>query len=197
MILLLDNYDSFTYNLWHYLLLLGEECVVKRNDEISVSEIEMLKPKAIVLSPGPGRPTDSGVMNDVIKNFHQTIPLLGICLGHQAIGEFFGAKLVQAEKPMHGKTSEVFFENHFLFQNISSPLTVMRYHSLLLKEVENTPLKIIAHTKSIVGEEHQQQQVMAIEHPQHKIIGLQFHPESIITPDGMTILRNWWKSVGS
>lgn len=188
MILLLDNYDSFTYNLWHYLLLLGEECVVKRNDEISVSEIEIMKPKAIVLSPGPGRPADSGVMNEVIKNFHQTIPLLGICLGHQAIGEFFGARLVQAEKPMHGKTSEVFFENHFLFQDIQSPLTVMRYHSLLLKEVENTPLKIIATTSA--------HEVMAIEHPQHKIIGLQFHPESILTPDGMTMLRNWWSEVG-
>ncbi len=195
MILLLDNYDSFTFNLWHYLLQLNEECIVKRNDEITIEEIEKLfaesggNPKAIVLSPGPGRPADSGVMNEVIKHFHQTIPILGICLGHQAIGEFFGAKLVHAEKPMHGKTSELIFQNHFLFQNISSPLTVMRYHSLLLKKVENTPLKIIATTN--------EQEIMAIEHPDYKIIGLQFHPESILTPDGMTMMRNWWESVGS
>lgn len=184
MILLIDNYDSFTYNLWHYLLQLNEECIVKRNDEITIKEIKKLNPKAIVLSPGPGRPADSGVMNEVIKHFYKTIPLLGICLGHQAIGEFFGAKLLHADKPMHGKTSELLFQNHFLFQNISSPLMVMRYHSLFLKEVENTPLKIIATTN--------EQEIMAIEHPDYKIIGLQFHPESILTPDGMTMLRNWW-----
>lgn len=189
MILLLDNYDSFTYNLWHYLLQLNEECIVKRNDEITIEEIEKLNPKAIVLSPGPGRPADSGVMNEVIKLFHKTIPLLGICLGHQAIGEFFGAKLLHADKPMHGKTSELIFQNHILFQSISSPLMVMRYHSLLLKEMENSPLKIIATTT-----EHE---IMAIEHPDYKIIGLQFHPESILTPDGMTMLRNWWMSVNS
>ena len=189
MILLLDNYDSFTYNLWHYLLQLNEECIVKRNDEITIEEIEKLNPKAIVLSPGPGRPADSGVMNEVIKHLYKTIPLLGICLGHQAIGEFFGAKLLHAEKPMHGKTSELIIKNHFLFKNISSPLMVMRYHSLLLKEVENTPLKIIATTN--------EQEIMAIEHPDYKIIGLQFHPESILTPDGMTMLRNWWSSVNS
>lgn len=198
MILLLDNYDSFTYNLWHYLLQLNEDCIVKRNDEITIEEIEKLNPKAIVLSPGPGRPADSGVMNEVIKHFYQTIPLLGICLGHQAIGEFFGAKLLHADKPVHGKTSQLIFQNHFLFQNISSPLMVMRYHSLLLKELVNTPLKIIATTNSVVGEEHQQHlEIMAIEHPDYKIIGLQFHPESILTPDGMTMLRNWWGAVGS
>ena len=187
MILLLDNYDSFTYNLWHYLLQLNEQCIVKRNDEISIEEIRKLNPKAIVLSPGPGRPGDSGTMNQVIKHFYETIPFLGICLGHQAIGEFFGAKLLHADKPMHGKTSELIFKNHFLFQKISSPLMVMRYHSLLLKEVENTRLKIIAATK--------EQEIMAIEHPDYKIIGLQFHPESILTPDGMTMLHNWWQWV--
>ena len=187
MILLLDNYDSFTYNLWHYLLQLNAECVVKRNDEISIEEIEKLKPSAIVFSPGPGRPSEAGIMNEVIKHFHQTIPMLGICLGHQAIGEFFGAKLLQSEKPMHGKTSEIIFEKHFLFQNISSPLTVMRYHSLVLKEVEKTSLKIIAATN--------ENEVMAIEHSVYKIIGLQFHPESILTPDGMLILKNWWNEI--
>lgn len=189
MILLLDNYDSFTYNLWHYLLQLNEECIVKRIDEITIEEIEKLNPNAIVLSPGPGKPEDSGVMNEVIKHFFKTIPILGICLGHQAIGEFFGARLMHAETPMHGKTSELIFQNHILFQNILTPQLVMRYHSLLLKEVENTPLKIIATTN-----EHE---IMAIEHPDYKITGLQFHPESILTPDGMTILRNWWKSIGS
>ncbi len=187
MILLLDNYDSFTYNLWHYLLQLHGECIVKRNDEISIEEIEKLNPKAIVLSPGPGRPVDAGIMNEVIKNFHKTIPLLGICLGHQAIGEFFGAQLLQSEKPMHGKTSELLFENHFLFQNISSPFPVMRYHSLLLKGIEKTSLKIIAQTK--------ENEVMTIEHPDYKIVGVQFHPESILTPNGMTMLKNWWENL--
>ena len=184
MILLLDNYDSFTYNLWHYLLQLNEECIVKRNDEISIREIEILNPKAIVLSPGPCRPADAGIMNEVIKHFHKTIPLLGICLGHQAIGEFFGAQLLQSEKPMHGKTSRLIFEYHFLFQNILSPIQVMRYHSLLLKGVEKTSLKIIAQTK--------EKEVMAIEHPDYKIVGLQFHPESILTIEGMALLKNWW-----
>ncbi len=194
MILLLDNFDSFTYNLWHYLLQLNEECIVKRNDEITIKEIEKLNPKAIVLSPGPGRPADSGVMNEVIKHFHKTTPLLGICLGHQALGEFFGAKLLHADKPMHGKTSELLFQKHFLFKNMPSPLMVMRYHSLVLKETEHTPLKIIATAKSGADEEDQQEhEIMAIEHPDYKIIGLQFHPESILTPDGMMILTNWWR----
>ena len=182
-IFLLDNYDSFTYNLQHYLLQLNCEVTVKRNDETSVEEIKKINPDAIVFSPGPKTPRDAGVMNNVIKNFYEKIPMLGICLGHQALGEFFGAKLIHAVKPMHGKTSLVEFEKHLLFENIPNPFEVMRYHSLILEEKKNLPIKFIAHTKT--------NEPMALFHEKLPIAGFQFHPESILTKDGMQSLRNW------
>lgn len=185
MILLLDNYDSFTFNLQHCLLQLNAECLVKRNDECSAGEILEMNLEAIVLSPGPGRPLGAGVMDELIAKSFDKIPILGICLGHQAIGEFFGAQLVHAKNIMHGKTSELIFENHFLFQNIQQPFEVMRYHSLILEGIEKTTLKIIARTK--------ENEPMAIIHPEKKIFGVQFHPESILTPQGMQLIKNWWK----
>lgn len=186
-IFLLDNFDSFTYNLQHYLLQLNCEVVVKRNDEITISEIEKLNPDAIVFSPGPKTPTDAGIMNEVIKSFYTQIPMLGICLGHQALGEFFGAKLIHAQKPMHGKTSLIKFETHQLFNEIKNPFEVMRYHSLILEEKNNLPIKFIARTEI--------DEVMTFVHEQLSIAGFQFHPESILTKEGMRLLTNWKKWV--
>ncbi|MEO5673450.1 MAG: aminodeoxychorismate/anthranilate synthase component II [Chitinophagales bacterium] len=181
--LLLDNYDSFTYILQDYFTQLGKPCDVYRNDEITLSEIDSLHPPAIILSPGPSTPAKSGIMMEVIRNYYDKIPILGICLGHQGIGEFFGSELVRAEKIMHGKTSPVFHTSHPVFQNIPSPFMAMRYHSLLLRNIESTPLQLIAKTAD--------DEVMAIIHPEYKICGIQFHPESILTPHGINILRNW------
>ncbi len=183
MILFLDNFDSFTFMQVDYFHQLGLDVFVKKNNEISCDEISTMQPQAIVLGPGPNRPKDSGVMLEVVEQFHQTTPLLGICLGHQAIGEFFGVPLLKSEKPLHGKTSAIFHQQHFMFQNISSPFDAMRYHSLILKNVEQTALQIICKT---VDEE-----VMGIAHPALPIVGLQFHPESILTKQGLQILKNW------
>jgi anthranilate synthase/aminodeoxychorismate synthase-like glutamine amidotransferase len=183
MILFLDNFDSFTFMLVDYFKQLDIDVLVKRNDEISCDEIAQLQPQAIVLGPGPNQPKDSGVMMELIEKFHQSIPMLGICLGHQAIGEFFGAKLVRAEKPLHGKVSDIFHENHFMFENFSSPFEAMRYHSLILENIENTSLNIICKTATT--------DIMGIAHPKFNIIGLQFHPESILTKNGLQILKNW------
>jgi anthranilate synthase component 2 len=181
-ILLLDNYDSFTYNLRDYLLQLNSEVLIRLNDQIKSDEVASLKLDAIVFSPGPRRPKEAGVMMQIINDYHQSIPMLGICLGHQAIGEYFGASLVHAAKPMHGKVSEIFYQENSLFNNISNPFTAMRYHSLVL---ENLPdcLNILAQTKEM--------ELMVMQHKNLPIIGIQFHPESILTKDGLTLLRNW------
>ncbi|MCY7410291.1 MAG: aminodeoxychorismate/anthranilate synthase component II [Chitinophagales bacterium] len=173
-LLLIDNYDSFTYNLQDYFEQLGKHCEVFRNDAKTLDEIISLQPSAIILSPGPETPAKAGVMMELIEYFHDKIPVLGICLGHQGIGEFFGATLVRAEKIMHGKTSSVQHNQHPVFKNIPSPFDAMRYHSLLLKNVDETSLQVIAKTKD--------DEVMAIVHPHYKICGIQFHPESILTP---------------
>jgi anthranilate synthase/aminodeoxychorismate synthase-like glutamine amidotransferase len=189
MFLLLDNYDSFTYNLQDYFAQLGKSCSVIRNDETSVEEISFLHPKAIILSPGPETPSKAGVMMDVIQHFHDKIPVLGICLGHQGIGEFFGASLVRGEKIMHGKTSLIHHHPHPVFQAIPSPFEAMRYHSLVLKNLETTPLRVIAKTAD--------DEVMSIVHVHYKICGIQFHPESVLTIHGISILKNWlqWSGV--
>lgn len=187
MVLLLDNYDSFTYNLRDYILQLGEECTVVRNDELTLDEIEKLNFQSIIISPGPRTPAEAGITPQLIAAFYNRKPILGICLGHQAIGEFFGAQLAKAQKPMHGKTSAITHNGHFLFNNLPQQLEVMRYHSLVLKGVENTPLQILATTAE--GE------VMAIAHPQYPVAGVQFHPESILTPNGLQLLRNWFNGI--
>ncbi|HYG15867.1 MAG TPA: aminodeoxychorismate/anthranilate synthase component II [Bacteroidia bacterium] len=184
MLILLDNYDSFTYNLKDYLEQLGATCHVVRNDEITVDELKKLTFSAIVISPGPQKPADAGILNAVISEFHTTHPILGICLGHQALGEFFGARLVKAKTPMHGKVSEIFHTGEKIFQNISSPFTACRYHSLLLaKWGPELPLVPVAHTST--GE------VMALRHATLPLWGVQFHPEAILTSFGLQLLENW------
>lgn len=183
MLLLIDNYDSFTYNLKDYLGQLGEECLVVRNDEISIEALKQLHFTKIVISPGPQRPADAGILMDVLKEFHSTHPILGICLGHQAIGEFFGGELVKAIYPMHGKVSDITHAQEGIFVNIPTPFRVCRYHSLTIESVSNTPLKVMAQT--ISGE------VMALKHSELPIWGVQFHPEAILTQYGMVLLKNW------
>lgn len=181
-VLLIDNYDSFTYNLYDCVARNNVYCDVVKNNEISVAEIETLNYDGIILSPGPKTPDSAGITKQVIRHFYDKKPVFGICLGHQAIGELFGATLTKAEYPMHGKTSEIFFEPHYLFANIASPLKVMRYHSLILENV-NAPLRIIARTET--GE------IMAIAHDNGLLSGVQFHPESVLTEQGELIINNW------
>ncbi|MEO6036779.1 MAG: aminodeoxychorismate/anthranilate synthase component II [Saprospiraceae bacterium] len=182
-ILLLDNYDSFTYNLYDYLLQAGAQCQVLRNDALSLSEFGQLDFDALVLSPGPERPAQAGLMMPLLEQWFDKKPILGICLGHQALGELFGARLSAARQPMHGKTSSITHQGHPLFAGIPSPVEVMRYHSLLLESLEGTPLQSIAQTEE--GE------IMALAHPALPLLGVQFHPESILTEWGLQLLKNW------
>lgn len=184
MVLLIDNYDSFTYMLRDYVLQCGEDCIVVRNDERTIAEICEMTFDSVIISPGPKAPADAGITPGVIRTFQDQKPILGICLGHQAIGEMYGAALVAAVKPMHGKTSTIRHTGHPIFENIPEQIDVMRYHSLILEQVENSSLKVIAET--LTGE------VMAIADPARKIAGLQFHPESILSPYGLQIIRNWF-----
>lgn len=182
---LIDNYDSFTYILHHYLLQTGHECAVYRNDEITVSQLAALNPERLILSPGPETPLQAGITMEAIAHFHDRIPILGVCLGHQALGMYFGAKLIHTPYPMHGKTSDVLHNSHPLFHNIPSPFTVMRYHSLAVDDFDDTPLQAIAHTSDGI--------IMALEHKDYSCIGVQFHPESIGTEYGLQLLKNWAK----
>lgn len=185
-ILLLDNYDSFTYNLYDYLLQAGADCIVVRNDVLSLPEIERLGVAAVVLSPGPKRPADAGIMMSLIGAWHHRIPMLGICLGHQALGEFFGARLVKARVPVHGKTTPVQHFGHPLFRGVPARFSAMRYHSLVLESVAHLPLECIAQTDE--GE------IMALAHLTLPLTGVQFHPESIGTEFGLQLLKNWLNS---
>lgn len=189
MILVIDNYDSFTYNIVQYLGELGAECQIFRNDAVSVEDIKQINPSHIIISPGPGTPDESGVSLDVIKNFGGKIPILGVCLGHQAIGQVFGAKVVRAPYLMHGKVSEIIHDpDEPLFTGIDNPFSATRYHSLIIDRasLEGTPLKIIAWTSDNI--------VMAVKHKDFKnLVGIQFHPESILTKSGKNILSNFIK----
>ncbi|WP_025716861.1 aminodeoxychorismate/anthranilate synthase component II [Paenibacillus sp. 1-18] len=186
MILVIDNYDSFTYNLVQYLGELGEEVTVKRNDEIEVKGIEELAPEHILISPGPCTPNEAGISLDVIRHFKGRIPIFGVCLGHQAIGQAFGGKVIRAERLMHGKTSPILHHNTSVFEGLPSPFTATRYHSLLV-ERESLPecLEITAETAE--GE------IMGLRHKEFAVEGVQFHPESIITDYGHQLLRNFLK----
>ena len=189
MIILIDNYDSFTYNLVQYLSELGAKLKVFRNDKITLSEAKRLKPTHIVISPGPGRPSDAGISKKLIKEFCDKIPILGVCLGHQCIGEAFGGKIVGAKRLMHGKTSKIYHNKKEIFKSIKNPFDATRYHSLIV-ERKSLPkcFDIIAQTK--------EKEIMAIKHKEHPVWGVQFHPESILTTEGMKILRNFIRIKG-
>ena len=187
MLLMIDNYDSFTYNLVQYFGELGQEVEVFRNDKITIQEAEALNPKYLVISPGPCSPKEAGISIDLIKHFKEKIPILGVCLGHQAIGEAFGGKIVKANKPMHGKISIIEHDSNFLFENIDNNLAVTRYHSLII-ESESLPEDLIVNARTSDGT------IMGIQHTNLKISGVQFHPESIMTNKGKKILSNFLDS---
>jgi len=183
MILVIDNYDSFTYNLVQYLGELGAALVVRRNDAITIDEASALAPSHIVISPGPGTPEDGGISLNLIREFYQTTPILGVCLGHQCIGEAFGGRVDRAPRLMHGKTSLVYHDTKGVFEKVPSPFSAMRYHSLIVDEPLPRCLAVTARTEE--GE------IMALRHRSAPVVGLQFHPESILTEYGKKILRNF------
>lgn len=185
MILLIDNYDSFTFNLYQYLGELGEDVVVSRNNQITVMDIEKMNPKAIIISPGPGKPEDAGSCIEVIQNFYYRIPILGICLGHQAIGAAFGSVIKRAAHIKHGKTSFITHSGEGIFNYLSSPLEVMRYHSLSIDR-NSLPSQLECKARSL-----EDQEIMAIKHIDFPVYGVQFHPESIGTPFGKQMLNNF------
>ncbi len=184
MILLIDNYDSFTYNLYHYLIQAGaQDVMVKRNDQITIAEIQKLNPQAIVLSPGPCSPNEAGICLEVIEKLHKIYPILGVCLGHQAIGQAFGGNIVKTY-PMHGKISDIYHNGQNIFANIASPFKATRYHSLVIeKETCPSQLEVTASTSDGI--------IMGIAHKNYKIYGVQFHPESIASEHGHQIIKNF------
>lgn len=185
MILLIDNYDSFSYNLYQLIGQVNDDIEVYRNDKITPDEIEDLNPEAIILSPGPGRPEDAGICVDTVKKFHDKIPILGVCLGHQAICVAFGGKISYASKLMHGKSSIAKLNKDPIFKGLNDEITVGRYHSLSL--VETTLPKDLR----IISKTADNGEIMAVKHEKYDIYGLQFHPESILAPDGITIIENF------
>lgn len=185
MILLIDNYDSFSYNLYQLIGEVRNDIKVSRNDKITIAEIENLNPDAIILSPGPGRAENAGICIDIVREFHDRIPILGVCLGHQAICVAFGGEVSYAKRLMHGKSSEISLDYDYLFKGLPSEISVGRYHSLsLVKDTLPDCLDVISKSKDD-GE------VMAVKHNRFNVYGLQFHPESILTPDGITIIENF------
>jgi anthranilate synthase/aminodeoxychorismate synthase-like glutamine amidotransferase len=189
MVLIIDNYDSFTWNLYDYASQCGIECKTFRNDEISLTEIEQINPEGFIFSPGPRKPSDHPLLFRILEKYAAQKPILGICLGYQAIGEFYGAKLVKASKPMHGKVSIIEHNGHEMFSDIPSPLKVARYHSLALKGLGKIPLMVTA--KTLEGEP------MSFAHQEKPIWGIQFHPEAILTECGLQMLANWVKIIMS
>ncbi|QFI39264.1 aminodeoxychorismate/anthranilate synthase component II [Moritella marina ATCC 15381] len=189
MLLIIDNYDSFTFNLFQYFSELGQEVVVKRNDEISLEKISSLSPDYLVISPGPCTPNDAGISLSVIEAFSGKIPILGVCLGHQAIAQVFGANVIKAKKVMHGKTSEIKHKGKGVFTGLNNPLTVTRYHSLIVETLTlNEAFEITAWTENCAGEFDE---IMAFKHKSLALEGVQFHPESILTEQGKELLNNF------
>ena len=188
MIFVLDNYDSFTYNLVQYLGELGAEVVVRRNDQITVTDVEAMKPERIVLSPGPCTPNEAGISIELIRHFAGRIPVLGVCLGHQAIGAAFGGRISRAKQMMHGKTSQVQHDGKTIFRELSSPMTATRYHSLIVEE-ENLPaeLEVSAWTTERDGT----RVIMGLRHRKFQVEGVQFHPESVLTNHGKKLVANF------
>ncbi|MGE3919866.1 MAG: aminodeoxychorismate/anthranilate synthase component II [Gammaproteobacteria bacterium] len=188
MILVLDNYDSFVYNLSRYIQQLGYNTLIYRSDQLTIKEVEDLKPDAIVISPGPCTPNEAGISVDVIKHLGSKIPILGICLGHQAIGQAFGAEIKKALLPTHGKARQITHNGDDIFDKIKNPLMVARYHSLIVSK-DNFPLELMTTSYSEEGE------IMSLQHRQYQIYGLQFHPESILTEEGYKLLNNFLRVI--
>jgi anthranilate synthase/aminodeoxychorismate synthase-like glutamine amidotransferase len=193
MVFVLDNYDSFTYNLVQYLGELGAEVEVRRNDKVTVTEVETMHPERIVLSPGPCTPREAGISIELIRHFAGKVPLLGVCLGHQAIGEAFGGKVVRARNLMHGKTSQVQHDGRTIFGGLPSPMTATRYHSLIVQE-EGLPaeLEISASTTERDGS----RTIMGLRHKKFPVEGVQFHPESVLTSEGKKLVENFLRISG-
>ncbi len=188
MIVLIDNYDSFTYNLFHLLNREGREIMVVRNDEVSVEEIEKMNLRALVISPGPKAPKDAGICMEAIERFQGKIPILGVCLGHQSIGEVFGGEVVRAQEPLHGKTSQILHCERGLFQGVSQGTQVARYHSLIVRR-DTLPEELVITAETPEGE------IMALRHREHPIFGVQFHPESLFTSEGGKMIDNFFREV--
>ena len=187
MILVIDNYDSFTYNLVQYLQELGAKTVTYRNDKINLNKLKKLKFDRAVISPGPGRPADSGISCDFIKEFYKKVPILGVCLGHQCIGEVFGAKIIKAPLVMHGKTSQIYHNSKGIFKGLKNPCIATRYHSLIIdKKTLPDNLEVTAKTKDGI--------IMGIKDKKYPLYGVQFHPESILTSEGKKLLGNFLKA---
>lgn len=188
MVFVLDNYDSFTYNLVQYLGELGQEVVVRRNDQVSISDIEEMRPERILVSPGPCTPQDAGISIQLIKHFAGKTPVLGVCLGHQAIGAAFGGNVVRAHNLMHGKTSMVEHDGRTIFADVATPMQATRYHSLVVSE-ENLPdeLEVSAYTHDADG----RRVIMGLRHRRFPVEGVQFHPESVLTSDGRKLIKNF------
>ena len=189
MILLIDNYDSFSYNLYQLIGEVTHDISVKRNDKISIEEIKELAPQAIILSPGPGRPENAGICIEAVREFHDKIPILGVCLGHQAICTAFGGKVSHAKRLMHGKSSDISLDYDYIFKGLPSQISVGRYHSLSLIE-DSLPECL-----DVISKSNDDGEVMAVKHKDYNVYGLQFHPESILTRDGLAIIQNFFEKV--
>ncbi|MDA3787303.1 MAG: aminodeoxychorismate/anthranilate synthase component II, partial [Desulfobacula sp.] len=184
LVAVIDNYDSFTFNLVHYIRETGAGVVVYRNDKVSIDDLKVLNPDALVISPGPGRPEDAGISLDVVKHFSGIVPLLGVCLGHQVIAQSFGGTIIQANQIMHGKTSTIISDGKQIYSGIKNPFTVMRYHSLAVSR-ENLPDCLLIASRTEDGE------IMGIRHKEHPTQGVQFHPESFMTDVGKKLIKNF------
>lgn len=184
MVLIVDNYDSFTYNLFHYFLILGQETIVKSRDEITIDDVERLNPDYIVLSPGPGRPDESVLSLEILDRYKGKIPILGVCLGHQCIGHYFGANVIKGKSPVHGKVHKINHENKGMFYGLKNPLNVTRYHSLVIDE-KTLPECLEVTARTLEGE------IMGVRHKEFCIEGVQFHPEAILTEHGLDMLQNF------
>jgi anthranilate synthase/aminodeoxychorismate synthase-like glutamine amidotransferase len=186
VILMIDNYDSFTYNLVQYLGILGADVQVRRNDQVSLEEIEAMAPERLVISPGPGVPQSAGIIVPIIQRFYRQVPILGVCLGHQAVAVSFGGRVIRAARLMHGKVSEIYHDSRGVFRDVPDPFTATRYHSLAV-DGESLPASLEISANAEDGE------IMGLRHRDYPVHGIQFHPESILTEEGMYILQNFLK----
>ena len=188
MILMIDNYDSFTFNIVQYLGELGAEVVVRRNDKIVLDEIDKFNPEKIVISPGPCTPDQAGISIEVVQKYYKKVPILGVCLGHQTIGQAFGGKIVRAKKIMHGKTSKIIHNEDYLFKDIPQKFTATRYHSLV---IEHKSFPDVLEITATTDEDENISEIMGIKHKDYNLFGVQFHPESILTDSGHKLLQNF------